>query len=245
MKKTIQTTIMLMASVVVLFSCNSNPKQNDTKKDNEIIPNHELVKTDNLEITENKESDAQWDNISRQSLTIDGYPLSKCMKLLVGESTAKVVVEGLPHDPVMYITYRPDDAWNVSVEENRQAVIEALKDCYDFSIVDGTRELEIYTLTAYDSTKLKQSGDNVAGTSVKSVNETKTFSNYSFDRMMKALEKEFDVIFRSDVENESRYNFESIFMGKQDRALDDLKDKYGMKFQKSTETVDVKIVVFE
>ncbi|MGC9332204.1 MAG: hypothetical protein ACP5DZ_10080 [Bacteroidales bacterium] len=245
MKKTIQTTIMLMASVVVLFSCNSNPKQNDTNKDNEIIPNHELVQTDNLEITENKESDAQWDNISRQSITIEGYTLEKCMKLLVGASSPKVIVEGLENNPVMRIEYQPEDIWKSSVEENRQAVIEALKECYDFSIVDGTRELEIYTLTAYDSTKLKQSGDNVAGTSVKSVNETKTFSNYSFDRMMKAMEKEFDVIFRSDVENELRYNFESIFMGKQDRALDDVKEKYGMKFQKSTDMIDVKIVTFE
>jgi CRISPR/Cas system CMR subunit Cmr6 (Cas7 group RAMP superfamily) len=126
MKKTVQTTLLLMVSVIVLFSCTSNPKQNDTK-DNEIIANHELVKTDNLEIIENNESDAQWDNISRQSITIDGYPLSKCMKLLVGESNAKVIVEGLSHDPVMYITYRPDDVWNGSVEENRQAVIDALK----------------------------------------------------------------------------------------------------------------------
>jgi hypothetical protein len=85
----------------------------------------------------------------------------------------------------------------------------------------------------------------VAGTSVKSVNQIKTFTNYSIDRMMKALEKEFDIIFSSGVENESRYNFESIFMGKRDRALDDLKDKYGMKFQKSTDMVDVRIITFE
>ncbi len=244
MKKSFQTTIILMLSVIVLFSCQSNPKQNDTK-DNEIIPNHELVKTDNLEIIENSESDVQWENISRQSVTIEGYPLSKCIKLLVGETGAKVFVEGLDHDPVMYIAYRPDDIWEASVDENRRNLIEKLKEFYNFAIEDAARELEIYTLTGYDSTKLSNAGEDVAGTSIKSVNKTKTFSNYSFDRFMEALEKEFDVVFISGVDDNSKYNFETISMANVEQALNDLKQQYNMEFKKSNEMADVKIVSFE
>jgi hypothetical protein len=244
MKKSFQTIIILMLSVIVLFSCQSNPKQNDTK-DNEIIPNHELVKTDNLEIIENSESDVQWENISRQSVTLEGYPLSKCIKLLVGKTGAKVFVEGLDHDPVMYIAYRPDDIWETSVEENRRNLIEQLKEFYNFAFEDAARELEIYTLTGYDSTKLSNAGEDVAGTSVKSVNKTKTFSNYSFDRFMEALEKEFDVVFISGVDDNSKYNFETISMANVEQALNDLKQQYNMEFKKSNEMADVKIVSFE
>lgn len=242
--KKLMKAALLIAIIGISVSCNNQQEKEAEEKEKEIIPNHELMNTENMTIIENYEKDTEWDMISRSSLQVKGYKLADALRLIACESPAKVIVKDAENhpNPRMMIEYKPGDVWEATDGQNRQIVLDSLQKYYDFTITRETREMDTWVLSEYDKELLKARTDNALGKSGKTVNDIRTYKNYTFSDLAEQLERDLNVLFTSSIDDNNRYDFEKINIGSTERALEDLNDKYGMLFAKKKEAVEMTII---
>ncbi len=250
MKNKTLSFFLIISIIIAFFACqNSGDKtkgdKNENKAKTEVIENHELVKTESMTIVENADEDVEWDMISRSSVKVKGYKLEDALKLIAHESPAYVNVKGIKTNPRMLITYTPADMWEASEEESRQIVLDSLQKFYDFKIYQEDCEMKVYRLNGYNADKLNPRNDDALGRSGKTVNNIRTFNNYSFDELMNELERDLGSIFINDIENTDKFDFSEINISSENKAMADFSEKYGMSFTESTEPVKMTIVEFK
>jgi hypothetical protein len=243
--KTLSLALILGISMVFTGCQDKQEKTSKNTSEKEVIENHELVKTENMTIVENADEDVEWDMISRSSVKVKGYKLEDALKLIAHESPAYVKVKGIKTNPRMLITYTPADMWEASEEESRQIVLDSLQKFYDFKIYQEDCEMKVYRFNGYNADKLSPREGEALGRSGKTVNNIRTYNNYSFDELMNELERDLGSIFINDIENTNKFDFSEINISSADKAIADFADKYGMNFTESTEPVNMTIVEFK
>jgi hypothetical protein len=239
----IALNIALILLSVFVLSCDNETetKTNEVKK--KIIPNNELINTENLCITENFNGDMKWDMISRSKIRIEAISLDKTLKLLVPESSSRVVIRGEHLNPVMKIIYSPNDLWESSTESNCELVVDSLMTYYDFEILEGKETMPVYILESFDSTYLNARSDNAIGHSSSITLSKAKYKNYTINNLFRELENEFNIVFESKKESYDKYDLEFNIVNK-DSVLTDLQDNYGFVFTVKEKPIDVAIIQF-
>jgi len=232
-------------SAIFFFSCNSDKPadSNNEKAKKEIIPNNELVATESMTIIENSETDMEWNMISRSKIKIEGYTLDNALKLLIGNSPARVVIEGEHHNPIMEINYEPIDIWESNEEENKQLVLDSLQKYFDFEISNETRIMEVIRIISFDETLLTPREDASLGTSSSRTGKLVEYKNYTLEGLFEVLEEELDVIFQMEIENNNKYNFK-VNVVNVDKVMSDLSESYGFQFITETQDTEISLVKF-
>lgn len=233
---------LIMLSVFAL-SCDNEAKTETKEVKAEIIPNNELINTENLCITENFSGDMKWDMISRSKIRIESISLDKTLKLLVPETSSRIVIRGKHLNPIMKIIYSPKDLWESSTESNCELVLDSLKTYYNFEILNGKETMPVYVLESFDSIYLNARSDNAIGySSSTTMNKTK-YKNYTIKNLFRELENKFNVVFESKNESYDKYDLEFNVVNK-DSVLTDLRDNYGFVFTIEEKPIDVAIIQF-
>jgi hypothetical protein len=231
-------------SAIFFFACNGDKSADgNNKAEKEIVPNHELVTTEGMTIIENSETDMEWDMISRSKIKIEGYTLDQALKLLIGNSPARVVIEGEHHNPIMEISYEPIDVWESSEEGNKQIVIDSLQKYFDFEISNETRIMEVIRIVDFDETLLIPRDDASLGTSSKKTGKLVEYKNYTLEGLFEVLEQELNVLFSVEIEDDNKYDFK-VNIVNIDKVLQDLSDTYGFKFITETQDTEIYLVKF-
>ncbi len=240
-----RNTLVILALIsMFMFACNKDKKDNENKAvEEEIIPNHELVATDNMTIIENADSDMEWDMISRSKIKLKGFELDKALKLLIGDSPARVIIEGEHANPVMEIEYEPIDVWESSQDGNKQIVLDSLQKFYDFEIVTENREQTVYNIVSTDNESLIPRDDQNLGTSSSLSGKIANYKNYTIEKLAKTLEREFDVVFELGLEDKGKYDVELNIVSLE-KVLETLKTDYGLMIEKTQQEIEVFVVKF-
>lgn len=240
-----RNTLVILALIsMFMFACNKDKNNKENKAvEEEIIPNHELVATDNMTIIENTDSDMEWDMISRSKIKLQGFELDKALKLLIGDSPARVIIEGEHANPLMEIEYEPIDVWESSEDGNKQVVLDSLQKFYDFEIVTENRKQTVYNIVSIDNELLIPRDDQSLGTSSSLSGKIANYKNYTIEKLAETLEREFDVVFTSELEDKGKYDVELNIVSLE-KVLETLKTDYGVIIEKAEQEIEVFVVKF-
>lgn len=240
-----RNTLVILALIsMFMFACNKDKNDNENKAvEEEIIPNHELVATDNMTIIENTDSDMEWDMISRSKIKLQGFELDKALKLLIGDSPARVIIEGEHANPLMEIEYEPIDVWESSEGGNKQVVLDSLQNFYDFEIVTEKRKQTVYNIVSIDNELLIPRDDQSLGTSSSLSGKIANYKNYTIEKLAETLEGEFDVVFELELEDKGKYDVELNIISLE-KVLETLKTDYGVIIEKTQQEIEVSVVKF-
>lgn len=240
-----RNTLVILALIsMFMFACNKDKNDNENKAvEEEIIPNHELVTTDNMTIIENTDSDMEWDMISRSKIKLQGFELDKALKLLIGDSPARVIIEGEHANPLMEIEYEPIDVWESSKDGNKQVVLDSLQKFYDFEIVTENRKQTVYNIVSIDNELLIPRDDKSLGTSSSLSGKIANYKNYTIEKLAETLEREFDVVFTFELEDKGKYDVELNIVSLE-KVLETLKTDYGVIIEKAEQEIEVFVVKF-
>jgi hypothetical protein len=232
-------------STIFFFACNADKpaESNNTKEEKEIIPNNELVATESMTIIENAETNMEWDMISRSKIKIEGFSLDHALKLLIGNSPARVVIEGEHHNPIMEISYEPVDIWESSEEANKQIVVDSLQKHFDFTLSTETRMMEVTRIISFDEALLIPRDDHSLGTSSKRTGKLVEYKNYTLQGLFEVLEEELNVIFSVEIKDDNKYDFK-INVVNIDKVMQDLSDNYGFDFIIESQETEINLVNF-
>ncbi|MEA1872822.1 MAG: hypothetical protein U9N51_00110 [Bacteroidota bacterium] len=232
-------------STIFFFACNNDKPadSNNNKAEKEIILNNELVATETMTIIENSETNMEWDMISGSKIKIEGYTLDQTLKLLIGNSPARAIIEGEHHNPIMEINYEPIDIWESNEEENTQLVVDSLQKYFDFKLSKETRNMKVTRIISFDETLLIPRDDHSLGTSSKRTGKLVEYKNYTLQKLFKVLEEELNVIFFVEIEDNNKYDLK-INVVNIDKVMQDLSDNYGFEFIIENQETEINLVSF-